>query len=255
MPKTRAGPDRCANCNAFLPAAASASTASQCAYCGVAYAQPSAVAVPPAPTLRPKPPSTGRSWLPVVLLLAAGLWGWTRYGHGLVPMLTSSPGTTSSGVPERAADPLTERTRADDREPSPKPPRHRAQAATENLRAEPCHVSGMEMSSVVAANQTRARRCFDDALLHYPANVGLTSDWEVEVDGAGHVQTARGRLHLLDYQRSPEDREQTPIALPGSAAVSCAETAIRSWVFPLYSPKDGGHMRMKCHFNFVVKDL
>jgi len=113
----------------------------------------------------------------------------------------------------------------------------------------------MEMSAVVEANRTSARRCFDSDIARFPKDVGLTSSWEVEVDGAGQAHAAHGKLHLLDYKRNAEAREQDKAELPGAAAMSCAEGAIRAWSFPAYSPKDGAHMRMKCSFNFVIKDL
>ena len=113
----------------------------------------------------------------------------------------------------------------------------------------------MEMSAVVSANSKRAATCFDRDLAGFPKDVGLTSDWEIELDGLGHVHAARGRLHLLDYQRGPEDRKAHPVALPTGPALRCAEEAIRDWSFPKYSPKDGARMRMRCSFNLVLKDL
>lgn len=97
--------------------------------------------------------------------------------------------------------------------------------------------------------------CFDRELVDYPKNAGLISDWEIEVDGLGHAHAARGRLHLLDYKRQPEERQAQKLSLPGPASLRCAEAAIRGWVFPAYSPKDGARMRMRCSFNLVIKDL
>lgn len=108
---------------------------------------------------------------------------------------------------------------------------------------------------MVSANSKRAATCFDRDLAGFPKDVGLTSDWEIELDGLGHVHAARGRLHLLDYQRGPEDRKAHPVALPTGPALRCAEEAIRDWSFPKYSPKDGARMRMRCSFNLVIKDL
>lgn len=124
-----------------------------------------------------------------------------------------------------------------------------------SLRNELCHISSMQMSAVVAANQPSVATCFERELAEYPKNVGLISDWDVEVDGLGRAHAARGRLHLLDYKRRPDERAAQKVDLPGSVALRCAEVAIRGWVFPTYSPKDGARMRMHCSFNFVIRDL
>ncbi len=133
--------------------------------------------------------------------------------------------------------------------------RSRLPVGDASLRKELCHISGMQLSAVVDANRGSAAACFESELARFPKKVGLISDWELEIDGLGQVHAARGRLHLLDYQRSPQERESQPVALPGAASLRCAEGVIRGWAFPKYSPKDGARMRMHCSFNFVVKDL
>lgn len=171
-------------------------------------------------------------------------------GASSIPFLSVAEDPATSAGSERSA-PSEKRQHGG----SDAPKRSKIPVGDSSLRNELCHVSGLQMSAVVEANQKSAATCFDRDLASYPKNVGLSSDWQVELDGLGQVYAAQGRLHLLDYQRSPQEREAQKISLPGSTALRCAEAAIRKWSFPKYSPKDGARMRMRCSFNLTIKDL
>jgi len=269
--------DRCPNCHAFLPLPEPEARHRRCDYCGVAVA----IAQDPPPTAGndlPKPPVASSSrgsgiglWISLMtpLLLASSIYYSTQQGiqraqRSLRPSPqvetgpSAKPQALGSATGERLSSRLSERPAAAEsrsRPGSDSPRRSRLPVGDASLRNELCHISGMQMSAVVDANRDSTAACFTSELARFPKKVGLISDWEVEIDGLGHVHAARARLHLLDYQRSPQERESQPVALPGAAALRCAEGVIRGWAFPKYSPKDGARMRMRCSFNFVVKDL
>lgn len=261
--------ERCPNCNAFLPAAGADQTHKHCEYCGIAIELPSR----PLPPSAPSSPSAvarsssggGANWwafLLVPFLMSGGIFWLTqrRLPAGRTPevlsTLRSVAGAGDSRASQAAAAPSDEELlNAMEAQSPTKKPRAKGHEARDPRRLDPCHVSGVQMSAVVEANQVRAKKCFEAELARFPATVGLTSDWEVELDGSGKVYAARGRLHLLDYQRAAEARAEKPVTLPGAAALSCMEGVVKGWAFPAYSPKDGARLRMKCSFNFSIKDL
>lgn len=171
---------------------------------------------------------------------------------GRNPLRVLLPGGDSPPKAERAV--AEEPPSPGGKEPRERGARSRRPVGDASLRNELCHVSGLEMEAVVRANQGATATCFTSDLASYPKEVGLTSDWEVELDGLGRVHAAQGRLHLLDYNRSPEERAAKKVPLPGPAALRCAQDIIRGWAFPKYSPKDGARMRMRCSFNLVIRD-
>ncbi len=280
MESERATPsaDRCPNCHAFLPVPADGATHRRCDYCGVAVKLERPSLLPPAPAPTPSPaPLTAPTpharsgsgiWVSLLApLLVGGSIYWTTQ-QSVRRAIQTTPSESrfarsiglsgaSSSEPTQAGHDEDKPIRSDGktRPAGDSHRRTRMPVGDASLRNELCHISGMEMSAVVSANRARAATCFDRDLASFPKNVGLTSDWEIELDGLGHVHSARGRLHLLDFQRSPEDRQAHPVALPTGAALRCIEDSIRGWSFPKYSPKDGARMRMRCSFNLVIKDL
>jgi hypothetical protein len=282
MANQRASAERCPNCNAFLPPVLEGAKQRRCDYCGLSLRvdppppAPPPVAAPvvsPTPAPRSSPPAIGRVWPSLIVpFLVAGSIYWStqnsikRQQSARVAPLAERP---EGGIEGRLRTLLPGGADAPPKEDSQGAAESRGQASSEarsrgqrsrrpvgdsSLRNELCHISGMEMSAVVQANQKTTAACFASDLTGYPKNVGLTSDWEVELDGLGRVHQAHGRLHLLDYNLSPEERAQKKLALPGPAALRCAQDVIRGWVFPKYSPKDGARMRMRCSFNLVLRD-
>lgn len=257
--------DRCPNCNAFLPATKDRATHKRCTYCGVEIDLPRALSglhIPPttAPTQSWSPSLLTFMMAPVAVAGVIYLWSHSRRGPDEVSTPRAVPAPRVE--PPQAVPPVTAPTVA----PTPVVPAagpllksKKSRLRFEDLPTlkhnEPCHISGMEMSAVIEANKARARRCFDSDVARFPENVGLTSAWEVEVDGAGQVHAAHGWLRLVDYKRSAELRAANKVELPDAAALACAQSAIRAWQFPAYSAKDGTRMRMKCSMNFTIKEL
>ncbi|HNN97982.1 MAG TPA: hypothetical protein PKI03_37215 [Pseudomonadota bacterium] len=275
--RTPALAERCPNCNAFVPPPPAGAKERRCEYCGLALrVEPTP---PPAPLIKPAPipplstAGVGRVWpsLLVPLLVGGSIYWSTQRSIERTRRQVTGRGSETTSPPSRS--PLLAPLLGDSADPgagpdsaaptgksAKNPPtadrrsRARLPVGDASLRNELCHISGMEMSAVVHANQRATAACFTQDLVDYPKNVGLTSDWEVELDGLGKVHAAKGRLHLLDYNRSPEERAQKTLPLPGPAALRCAQEIIRGWEFPKYSPKDGARMRMHCSFNLVIRD-
>ena len=265
--------DRCPNCHAFLPLAAPDARHRRCEYCGVSVP----VALDPPRQSRPRPeraqavpPGVSRTlgmglWVSLLAPFLVGgsiFWSTQRSIQRAQQTIASLPSAALSASRGAATSravtaPSPDRPPPTDGRGHPIDTHRRSRlpVGDPSLRNELCHISSMQMSAVIAANRASAAACFDRELAEYPKNVGLISDWDVEVDGLGHAHAARGRLHLLDYKRRPDERAAQKLDLPGAAALRCAESAIRSWAFPKYSPKDGARMRMHCSFNFVIRDL
>lgn len=208
--------------------------------------------------------ANGPSWLAFTLAplaVAGGLFLLSRSSRGpdvvntpsVVPAPPSEvrpPSVVTPSSPPAASSPPIVPSLFD----AKKPRRPFLQSPPPVQANEPCHISSMQMSAVVEANKARVLRCFERAVASFPADVGLSSSWEIAVDGAGRVHTARGELHLIDSKRGAEARAQNPIELPRLSPMWCASTMVRLWKFPAYSAKDGARMLMKCSFNLTIKD-
>ncbi|HEX2571338.1 MAG TPA: hypothetical protein VH877_17400 [Polyangia bacterium] len=103
-------------------------------------------------------------------------------------------------------------------------------------RRTPCGVSSGEMNQMRDAHAAALLRCFQPELAKLPAAVGLTSNWEVAIDGHGRVRRVTPHLVTLDYKRSEEEQRKAPYNVPGkdAPAVRCATREITSWNFSPY---------------------
>jgi hypothetical protein len=103
-------------------------------------------------------------------------------------------------------------------------------------RRTPCGISSGEMNQMRDAHAAALLRCFQSELGHLPQKVGLTSKWEVAIDGRGRVRRVTPHLYALDYKRSEEDQRKAPYNAPGkdSPAVRCAAREVASWNFSKY---------------------
>ena len=243
MPETRVN-QKCPNCGAWLPFRQTIPGRRKCDFCGVAVPQLPPV-IPPTPVGTPVvSPITIAALLSFFGALLAG-WLFMRASvqRTLPDDKVRAPRAPSApvAVAPPAAVPLT---------PVPTPPvatpptqhaPHSSRAhrtATTTPHSEPCHISGVEMDQMRQRHGSQIKSCFAPALKLLPAQVGLSSSWELGIDADGKVVRVRSQLHVLDYKRSLEQQAAAAFSPPSndSEAVRCAVRALMLWDFGSYVP-------------------
>ena len=155
--------------------------------------------------------------------------------------LSSSPGAPPSAGPRVPSSPATAPTGPD-----------RSLA-----RRTPCGLSSAEMDQVRDAHAAALLRCFQSEFGNLPRNVGLSSKWEVVIDGRGRVHRATPHLYAIDFKRSEEEQRRAPYSAPGkdAPAVRCAARSIESWSFSPYIANPLHlDLLMTCDLNLTLKE-
>lgn len=240
MPETRIN-QKCPNCGAWLPFRQTLPGRRKCDFCGVAVPQlpmalPQTSGAAPALLL-----SLGAIAL-LAVVLGAVLAGWQRPRAPARKVLAPpaakvlAPPVPPAAPPAPSLDPPSLPLLPP--APPPEPPRrsrpHRAAAAAPH--AEPCHVSGVEMDQMRDRHGDEVKSCFAAALKLLPTDVGLSSTWDLVIDGDGKVVRVSPHLHVLDYKRSDAQRAAAAYSAPArdSEAVRCAVRALEHWDFGDY---------------------
>ncbi len=243
MPETRVN-QKCPNCGAWLPFRQTIPGRRKCDFCGVA--------VPQLPPLIPQTPAETPAISPVtiaVLLsffgaLLAG-WQFMRVAVPRTPVDDSVRAPISPPAPAVIAPPAPVPLAPVPTSPIPMAPTQPAPHSARSHRttraaphSEPCHISGVEMDQMRERHGSQIKSCFAPALKLLPAEVGLSSSWDLGIDADGKVVRVRPHLHVLDYKRSREQQAAAAYSPPppDSEALRCAVRALMLWDFGSYVP-------------------